>query len=140
MFGPNVRTEKDDFNNGTWVSLLDLLHPYEFFIPMDQTTLWRRHVAWAKPKGKDIRDYVIQRFSSNMVFLSLLLGTDMSVLMNSSKITTEIREALMLEQYDSLKFYVGALLALASCVTVVGVSPNTGWPIELGARYPCQCL
>lgn len=36
----------------------------------------------AKPKGKEIRDYVTQRFSSNMVFLSLLLGTDMNVVSN----------------------------------------------------------
>ena len=63
-----------------------------------------------------------------MVFLSLLLGTDMSVLMNSSKITTEIRQALMTEQYHSLKFYVGAVLALASCITVVGlVATYTAW-------------
>jgi hypothetical protein len=45
MLGPKVRTEKDDFNQGTWMSLLDLLHPYEYFVPVDQTTLWRRHVA-----------------------------------------------------------------------------------------------
>jgi hypothetical protein len=75
----------------------------------------------AKPKGKDIRDYVTQRFSSNMVFLSLLLGTDMGIFMNSSSFTTEIREALMNEEYTSLKFYIGGVLALASCTTVMGV-------------------
>lgn len=79
-------------------------------------------VSGGKANGKEIRNYVVQRFSSNMVFLSLLLGTDMSVLMNSSKITQEIRDALEFEQYYSLKFYVGAVMALASCVTVVGVS------------------
>ena len=46
MFGPKVQVRKDtDFDQGTWMSLLDLLHPIEFFVPFDQTTLWRRHVA-----------------------------------------------------------------------------------------------
>ena len=49
-------------------------------------------------------------------------------LMNSSKVTTEIRQALMTEQYGELKFYIGAVLALASCVTVVGlVATYTAW-------------
>jgi len=110
------------------MSLLDLLHPMEFFVPFDQTTLWRRHVAWAKPKGKEIRDYVVQRFSSNMVFLSLLLGTNMATLMNSSRVATEIREATMGELYYSLKFYIGVIMALASCVTIVGlVATYTSW-------------
>jgi hypothetical protein len=56
-----------------------------------------------------------------MVFLSLLLGTDMGIFMNSSAFTTEIREALMNEEYTSLKFYIGGVLALASCTTVMGV-------------------
>ena len=43
----------DDHNvESTWMSLVGLLHWYEFFISVDQTTLWRRHIAWAKPKGK----------------------------------------------------------------------------------------
>jgi hypothetical protein len=89
----------------------------------------------AKPKGKEIRDYVTQRFSSNMVFLSLLLGTDMGIFMNSSAFTTEIREALMNEEYTSLKFYIGGVLALASCTTVMGVRVCR-WTMRLYA----ECL
>ena len=63
-----------------------------------------------------------------MVFLSLLLGTDMSVLMNSSSLSTDVRQALMTEEYFSLKFYIGLVLALACCVTVVGlVATYTAW-------------
>ena len=82
----------------------------------------------AKPKGKEIREYVVQRFSSNMVFLSLLLGTNMATLMNSSSVATGIRLATMTQQYHSLNFYIGAIMALASCVTIVGlVATYTAW-------------
>lgn len=65
-----------DFNQGTWMSLMSLMDLYEMFVTVDQTTLWARHIAWAN-KGKDIREYHTKRFSSNMVFLSLLLGSTM---------------------------------------------------------------
>ena len=58
------------------MSLMSLMDLYEMFVTVDQTTLWARHIAWAN-KGKDIREYHTKRFSSNMVFLSLLLGSTM---------------------------------------------------------------
>jgi hypothetical protein len=125
---PNASSELEDFTHGTWMSLVGLLHPYEFFVTVDQTTLWRRHVAWAKPSGEEIRDYTTQRFSSNMVFLSLLLGTNMNVLFNSSEDSTQMRAALHDQNYASLKFYIGVVLALGSCITVIGlVATFTAW-------------
>ena len=118
----------EDFNQGTWLSLMGLLHPSEFLVPVDQTTLWRRHIAWAKPNGKDIRDYTTQRFSSNMVFLSLLLGSQMSTLFNSAKFSTDIRYALRDEQYGDLKFLIGCVMVLGACVTAIGlIATFTAW-------------
>lgn len=62
-----------------------------------------------------------------MVFLSLLLGTDLSVLTNSSKLTTDIRQALTEEDYG-LEYAIGIVLALACCVTLVGlVATFSAW-------------
>ena len=117
----------EDFSRSTWISLLGLLNWAEFFISVDQTGLWRRHIAWAKPKGKDIKDYTTQRFSSNMVFLSLLLGANMNVLFNSAALSKEIRDAIKYEDYG-LKYCIGVLLVLSAFVSVLGlVATFTAW-------------
>jgi hypothetical protein len=66
----NGNAEREDFDQGTWISLLGLLHFYDAFVTVDNTHLWQSHIAWAKPKGKEIKDYTTQRFATNMVFLS----------------------------------------------------------------------
>jgi hypothetical protein len=120
--------ERQDFNQSTWISLIGLLHPRDFFVTVDNTDLWRSHIAWAKPKGSDIKDYTTQRFSSSMIFLSLLLGADMNILFNSAAFATEIRLAMTQEDYGSLKFYIGCILLLGACVAVLGlVTTFTAW-------------
>jgi hypothetical protein len=52
-----------------WASLLGLLNPSEYFVTVDHSVLWQKHVAWAKPKGENLRQYVTQRFASNMIVL-----------------------------------------------------------------------
>lgn len=117
----------EDFNQSTWLSLLGLLNWYEFFISVDQTGLWRKHIAWAKPKGKEIRDYTTQRFSSNMVFLSLLLGATVNVLFSPSLLSTAIRTAVKNEEYG-LKYWIGIVMILSCAVSVVAlVATFTAW-------------
>jgi hypothetical protein len=124
----NGNDEREAFDEGTWISLLGLLHPLDAFVTVDNTTLWQSHIAWAKPKGKDIKDYTTQRFASNMVFLSLLLGADMSVLFNSASFCTEIRHSMQTEDYGSLRFYIGCALLLGAIIAVLGlVTTFTAW-------------
>jgi hypothetical protein len=124
----NGNVEREDFDESTWISLLGLLHPCDAFVTVDNTALWRSHIAWAKPKGKEIKDYTTQRFATNMVFLSLLLGADMNVLFNSATFSAEIRRAMMEEEYGSLRFYIGCTLLLGAIIAVLGlVTTFTAW-------------
>lgn len=117
-----------DYSNDTWLSLLDLLRPSEFFVTVDHSQIWRKHVAWSKPDGKDLRNYTAQRFSSSMVFLSLILAAEMNVLFNSSVITTDIRTQMINGNYGSVKHWIGCLILLSAAVTVIAlVSTFTAW-------------
>ena len=90
-------------DSNAWASLLGLLHPFDFFVTVDQSVLWQRHVAWAKPQGGELRQYVTQRFSSNMVVCSLMISAKIGVFFNSSIETTEMRGLLGKAAYDHLK-------------------------------------
>jgi hypothetical protein len=124
----NGTSEREDFDQGTWISLLGLLHFHDAFVTVDNTHLWRSHIAWAKPKGKEIKDYTTQRFATNMVFLSLLLGADMNVLFNSAALGADIRSAMMEANYGSLRFYIGCTLLMGAIIAVLGlVTTFTAW-------------
>jgi hypothetical protein len=115
-------------NINAWRSLLGLLSPWEYFVTVDHSVLWQRHVAWAKPKGEDLRQYVTQRFASNMIVLSLMLGAQISTFFNSCKELTEMRELLGTETYGDLKFWIGIVIALDAVVTIMAlVATFTLW-------------
>mmetsp|Transcript_37024 Transcript_37024/g.81126 ORF Transcript_37024/g.81126 Transcript_37024/m.81126 type:complete len:580 (+) Transcript_37024:378-2117(+) len=59
-----------------------------------------------------------QRFASSMVFMSLLLSAELGVLFNSSRITTEMRTAMMNQAHTDLKFYIGVLVVLSVFLTL----------------------
>jgi len=122
------KEQHSDYNNDTWLSLMGLLHPSEFLVTVDQKHIWRKHIAWSKPNGKDLRDYTTQRFSSNMVFLSLILAAELNVLFNGSPITTEMRAQMMQGNYGSVKHWIGYIILLSACVTITAlVSTFTAW-------------
>lgn len=56
------------------VSLMGLLEPSEYFVTVDNSALWQKHICWAKSTGKDLRQYITQRYASSVVFLSCLLA------------------------------------------------------------------
>lgn len=115
--------ENQEFSSDSWMSLLGLLNPIEFFVTVDSFPIWRRHVAWAKPDGNELRQYTTQRFSSNMVLLSLLLGTEMTFLLDS-----ETRQALKHSSYDSFVFWLAITIMISACITVIGlVATFTAW-------------
>jgi hypothetical protein len=112
----------------SWASLLGLLSPVEYFVTVDHSVLWQRHVSWAKPKGEDLRQYVTQRFSSNMVVCSLMMGAKLSVFFNSSVESTEMRRMLRADDYGNLKFWIGIIIALDCVVTLLAlVATFTLW-------------
>lgn len=122
------KEHKADYSSDTWLSLLGLLHPSEFLVTIDQKDIWRKHVAWSKPQGKDLQNYTTQRFSSNMVFLSLILAAEMNVLFNSSVITTDIRTQMMNGNYGSVRLWIGLVILLSACITVIAlVTTFTLW-------------
>lgn len=124
----NGKEDSGDYNQDTWLSLLGLLHPSEFLVTVDHSQIWRKHVAWSKPEGQDLRNYTTQRFSSNMVFMSLILAAEINVLFNSSTIVTDIRAQMISGNYWSLEHSIGFLVLLSACVTVIAlVTTFTAW-------------
>lgn len=117
-----------DFSTDTWTSLLGLLKPREFLVTVDHFSIWRRHLAWAVEDGKELREYMTKRYASSMVFMSLLLSTELGVLFNSSGVTTDVRLALKAEAHGSLTFWVGMCIILSTILTILGlISTFTAW-------------
>ena len=104
-----------------WASLLGLLSFKEYFVPVDHSVLWQRHVAWAKPKGEDLRQYVTQSFASNMIVLSLMLGFQINVFFNSATELHDMRTLLGSEKYGELKYWVGIFIILDAIVTIMAL-------------------
>ena len=115
-------------------TLLLLSTPWEYFVTIDQSALWQKHIAWAKPKGSDLKAYISSQYSSRMVLLSLLLATEMSVFFNSSPALINLRQHLNI--WDNigggetetatatqgiLPFWIGFFLLLNICVTISGI-------------------
>lgn len=117
-----------DYSHGTWWSLLVLLKAREFFITVDNFSIWRRHLAWAMENGKDLRAYMTQRYGSSMVFMSLLLSTELSILFNSAGVTTEVRKELREGNHESVSFWAGFMIIISAILTVLSlISLFTAW-------------
>lgn len=117
-----------DYNTATWWSVLGLLKLREYFITVDHFSIWRRHLAWAMEDGKNLRDYMTQRYASSMVFMSLLLSTELNVLFNSSPITTAMRLSLQKEEYWLISFWIGIMIITSAILTLLSlISTYTAW-------------
>lgn len=117
-----------DYNVDTLVAVIGLLKLREFFITVDHFSIWKRHLAWAIENGKDLRDYMTQRYSSSMVFLSLLLSTELGVLFNSAQVTTSVRQSLHDQDHTSLHFWIGMTIILSVILTLVSlIATFTAW-------------
>ncbi|GAX23672.1 hypothetical protein FisN_12Hh246 [Fistulifera solaris] len=117
-----------DATVNTWFSAIGLLKLREFLITVDHFSIWKRHLAWALADGKELRDYMTQRYSSSMVFLSLLLSTELSVLFNSAVVTTDVRHALEEESYHTVAFWIGIFIIVSAILSLLGlVATFTAW-------------
>ncbi|KAL3945428.1 MAG: hypothetical protein SGBAC_000481 [Bacillariaceae sp.] len=119
---------RKDYSHNTWTSLLVLIKIREFFVTVDNFSIWRRHLAWAMENGKDLKEHMMQRFSSNMIFMSLLLSTELGVLFNSSSITSSVRRELQDGQHWSLSFWAGLMIIVSALLTILSlISTFTAW-------------
>ena len=117
-----------DYNSNTWRSLLVLLKIREYFVTVDNFSIWRRHLAWAMSNGQDLRAYMTQRYASNMVFMSLLLSTEMSILFNSAEVTNIVRFQLRSGNHHSVSFWAGFILIVSALLTLLSlISTFTAW-------------
>jgi hypothetical protein len=117
-----------DFSIDTWMSLLELLKLREYIVTVDHFSIWRRHISWAMESGKALREYMTQRYAASMVFMSLLLSAELSVLFNSAGVTTQVRQALMEERHTSVSFWAGIAIILSAVLTLLSlISTFTAW-------------
>lgn len=117
-----------DYSSETYISLISLVKLREFLITVDHFSIWKRHLAWAKEDGKDLREYMTQRYASSMVFMSLLLSTELGVLFNSAGVTTRVRQSLEQEQHGSVEFWVGIFIIISAVLTLLSlISCFTAW-------------
>ena len=117
-----------DYNAQTWYSVLGLLKIREYLITVDHFSIWRRHLCWAVEDGKHLRDYMTQRYASSMVFMSLLLSTELNILFNSSQVTTRMRYSLHNEEYWLITFWIGIVIIISAILTLLSlISTYTAW-------------
>ncbi len=117
-----------DYSHNTWWSLLVLLKVREYFVTVDNFSIWRRHIAWAMEDGKDLRAYMTQRYGSSMVVMSLLLSTELAILFNSAPVTTHVREALREGRHLSISFWAGFMIMTSSILTILSlIALFTAW-------------
>jgi hypothetical protein len=117
-----------DYTHNTWTSLLVLLKIREFIITVDNFSIWRRHLAWAMENGNDLKLHMTQRYASNMVFMSLLLSTELGVLYNSATVTTTVRQQLREGEHGSLSFWAGLFIIISALLTILSlISTFTAW-------------
>lgn len=117
-----------DYTTQTWISVLALVKIREYLITVDHFCIWRRHLAWAVENGKDLRDYMTQRYASSMVFMSLLLSIELNVLLNAAGVTTAMRQALLNEEHLTVSFWAGIAIILSAVLTLLSlISTFTAW-------------
>ena len=100
----------------------------EYFVTVDNFSLWRRHLIFAIKDGKLLRNYMVQRFSSNMVFMSLMLSAELGVLFNSAEITTNVRKQLSRGNHYDVSFWAGFMIIVSALLTLLSlISTFTAW-------------
>ena len=108
----------------------------EYFMSVDHHPIWRRHLAWSSRDGQHLINVVTARFASNMVFMSLLLGTEIGVLFSPSEPADKFRAALQNESYGDLNFWAAIILCISIGLTLSTLVANfTAWAI-IGAVSP----
>ena len=118
---------RHDVTRHTWLSLLSLLKPREYLVTVDHGSIWRKHLSWAKT-GEELRTHMMQRYATNMVFMSLLLGSELNVLFNSNERATQMRKDMMATNLMSVEFWIGLTIVSSVVLTIFTLlSTFTAW-------------
>lgn len=129
-----------DYSWQTVISLIGLIKLREYFITVDNFSIWRRHLAWAMPDGDQLRSYMTQRFASSMVFMSLLLGAELNVLFNSAAVTTSMRRELFAESFWTIEFWAGIAILISVILTLLSlISTFTAWYVQEMCVFALEC-
>ena len=114
----------------TWFQLFSLPRPLEYLVSVDHFPIWRRHIAWSKDDGDKLRDHMVQRYASNMVFMALLLSSDVAVLFSPSQPSETMRQNLVAGNYNTFDFWAGLFVCI-SMFLVFGslLATFTAWAI-----------
>jgi len=69
-----------------------------------------------------------QRYGSSMVFMSLLLSTELGVLFNSAPVTSNVREALLEGNHTVIQFWAGFFIMISALLTILSlIALFTAW-------------
>jgi hypothetical protein len=102
-----------------------LQFPFDYIFTVNNSSLWQKHVAWAKPDGRELKLYITQSYSSFSVLLSLLLATTTAIFFHSSPEIVELRQHLRSHNLQDLKFWIGFTLLLNIIVALLGLLVTT---------------
>ena len=112
----------------TWKRLYGLPRWYEYFVSVDNFPIWRRHLAWSHHDGDKLRDHMTQRFASNMVFMALLLTSDVAVLFSPSNPSEKMRQGLLSGNIYDLNYWAGVLVCTSLFLIFVSlVATFSAW-------------
>lgn len=103
--------------------------PLEHTFTVDQQAVWRRHLIWSKRDSKELRTLLTMRFSSNAVFLSLLMSSEIAILFSPSEPADIVRTAL--KNMDlSVNFFAGLILCVSIVIAVAALYATfSAWAI-----------
>eukprot|EP00978_Attheya_sp_CCMP212_P020238 scaffold57656_cov61-Attheya_sp.AAC.4 len=127
-FHRNGRSRSKDI--ASWWSLMKLPEWSEYIVSVDNSPIWRRHIAWSNENGTLLRDHMTQRFASNMVFMSLLLSSEVGVLFSPSLPADRMRARLFNGDASTYDFWAGLLICISIIATLCTlVATFTAWAI-----------
>ena len=104
--------------------------PVEHVITVDQFGLWRQHLMWSKRSGEELRGILTQRLASNVVFLTLLVSSEIGILFSPSEPARLVRKDLRDADYTVVEFYAGLFLCFAILAAIAALYASfTAWSI-----------
>lgn len=111
-----------------WIGVIDNF--WEHFIGLETSTLWRRHSIWSKKNGRDLREGLVQRFSSITIFLSVIVAAEIGVITSPSKPVENVRIALANNDLNSFEFWTGVALSMATYASIAALMANySAWAV-----------
>ena len=118
---------RSEITQHTWLSLLTLLQPRDYIVTVDYASIWRKHLSWSKKDGKELRAIMTARFGTNMIFMSMLLGAEINVFFNSSRVTTKMRVDMEEMNFTS-HFFCGIFVFISViCTLFTLLTTFTAW-------------